>query len=267
MKFIKPKRLQCITRSIALCLISTTLVFSSVTLADRHIKPLSLETLTRKLDLSQAQQQQLKDFSQQKRNKMSEVKQQRQDLRTQMESLVKAEQFDEAAIRVLLLQNQADFVNAKLEKARFHHHLWQILEPSQQKKLNRFQKRNSGRMMKPPMHHMKLLKRLDLSNEQKSTIRSLMQATLADFDPFQDGSHVIKDSVLSISRTSNFDSLAVTDLITESYRAHTDKMVERLKLRHQIWHVLNAGQQQKYELLQQKYREKRQVLFKSRLSI
>jgi protein CpxP len=251
-----------IATALALVLGTTGLVAGSAMAKEpSHNKQHHMKMMVKKLDLSEEQKQLLKSQRQAAKADRQAMRAEKLAFQQQMESLVKAADFDEQAVRDLIAEQQAKMLETQVSKARDQHNLWKILDEEQQQKLSAISKgklkaqfKNKARKGK---QDMRILRQLDLSEDQKEQIRSLVQQRVANIDPFADGPHAKMESIKALTQTDSFNESAVSAIISDDLDKHLEKKVAALKVRHQIWHILNSEQQAAFEEIKQQRMEKK----------
>ena len=110
--------------------------------AERHQgKPgSSVMHMLRGLELSDSQQQQIQTLVQQRRGDMAPRKEHKPEM-AEMQALMQAEQFDEAAVRALLQQHQQQRLESKLAMLKLQHDIRQLLTTEQREELDKKRQR------------------------------------------------------------------------------------------------------------------------------
>jgi len=107
-----------------------------------------LHFFTDYLDLTDAQQAQVKDIMAKEKPALKPLMQQMAQSHQQIRELTMAGTFDEAKVRTLATQQAQTMTEMIVQKARIESEMIQILTPEQKTKLNDFMAKREQRMMK-----------------------------------------------------------------------------------------------------------------------
>jgi len=107
-----------------------------------------LHFFTDYLDLTDAQQAQVKDIMAKEKPALKPLMQQMAQSHQQIRELTMAGTFDEAKVRTLATQQAQTMTEMIVQKARIESEMIQILTPEQKTKLNDFMAEHEQRMMK-----------------------------------------------------------------------------------------------------------------------
>lgn len=99
------------------------------------------------LNLSDAQQAQMKDILAKERPGLKPLYQQLQQTRQQLKQYEHGA-YDEAKVRTLAAQQSQTIVELTVQKTRIHSELFQVLNPDQQAKMKEVQARHEARMQR-----------------------------------------------------------------------------------------------------------------------
>jgi Spy/CpxP family protein refolding chaperone len=102
------------------------------------------------LDLTQAQQDQVKQILAKEQPAMQPLEQQMSQSRQQMRQLIESGTFDDAKARTLASQQAQNMTELTVQKAHMFSDLYQVLTPDQKTKLDKFLDRHEQRLL----HHM-----------------------------------------------------------------------------------------------------------------
>ncbi|MGA9530039.1 MAG: Spy/CpxP family protein refolding chaperone [Terriglobales bacterium] len=100
------------------------------------------------LDLSSAQQDQIKAIWQKEKPTMKPLMQQMHQNRAAIDALAEASSFDEAKTRALATQNAQTMIDLAVEHARMKNEMLQVLTPDQKTKYQQLEARHQARMQK-----------------------------------------------------------------------------------------------------------------------
>lgn len=109
-----------------------------------------LEFWTKKLDLTDAQQTQIKAIMQKEHSAIKPLFQQSHQIELQMRQYAEGT-YDEAKVRTLATQKAQVEAELEVQKTRIHNEMFQILTPDQQAKMKEMEARHEARM-KAHMH-------------------------------------------------------------------------------------------------------------------
>ena len=106
-----------------------------------------LDFYAKYLDITDAQRTQMKEVLHKEHSTMKPVMQQVHQMDQQLRQYEEGT-FDEAKVQALVAQQAQTLVQVKVEEARIHNELYQLLTPEQQTKLKEFQANREARMQK-----------------------------------------------------------------------------------------------------------------------
>jgi Spy/CpxP family protein refolding chaperone len=106
------------------------------------------------LDLSSAQQDQIKAIWQKEKPTLQPLMQQMKQFHSQMNQLDQSGTFDEAKVRALATQQSQTMIELAVQHARIKSEMFQVLTPDQKTKFAEFQAKREQRMQRR-MQHMK----------------------------------------------------------------------------------------------------------------
>ncbi|MCE2572332.1 Spy/CpxP family protein refolding chaperone [Motilimonas eburnea] len=106
-----------------------------------------MKQIMTQLDLSDAQQQQVRDIMQQMKGSMDRASRQAMRAEHQAErlALLTAPEFDEAKAKDMIERHQATMTERKLQMLRTQHEIYQVLTPEQQAKFADLMAQGKGR--------------------------------------------------------------------------------------------------------------------------
>jgi protein CpxP len=107
------------------------------------------------LDLSSAQQDQIKAIWQKEKPTLQPLMQQMKQFHSQMNQLEQGGTFDEAKVRALAGQQSQTMVEMAVQRARIKSEMLQVLTPDQKAKFAAFQAKREQRMQKHMQHLQK----------------------------------------------------------------------------------------------------------------
>lgn len=98
---------------------------------------------------------------------------------------------------------------------------------------------------KSGMHQM--FESLDLSNQQKTDIKSLMKAHYGDNRDEMKSRWVLRKQMMQLSYSDEVDQQRLNDLIEASTEMHADHLADKAELHQSIYQLLDQEQQQKLQ--------------------
>jgi|SRR5215467_7853608 len=99
------------------------------------------------LDLTDAQQAQVKQILDREKPNMKPMFQQMMQSHKDMQSVVQAATFDEAKARTVATAQAQNMIEMEVQKARVESELYQVLTPDQKTKMNEYMAKREQRMM------------------------------------------------------------------------------------------------------------------------
>ena len=140
-----------LSQFVLIAALGASALFSSASFAkpDHNLSRfLQSERAAKKLDLSQAQQDQIAALQTLSKAELAPFKEAMKDNRTAVKAIVQAEQFDEAAFRSAMQGNQSEQLEIAVIRARYNNQVWNVLSTEQQEKLSKMVKRKHKKMKK-----------------------------------------------------------------------------------------------------------------------
>ena|ERR1700739_185128 len=104
------------------------------------------------LDLSSAQQDQIKAIWQKEKPGLAPLMQQMKQFHSQMDQLTQSGAFDETKVRALAAQQSQTMVELAVQHARIKSEMLQVLTPDQKTKFAQFQAKREQRMQQRMQH-------------------------------------------------------------------------------------------------------------------
>jgi Spy/CpxP family protein refolding chaperone len=149
---MKSKRVLLVGLALVLTLTAAVGISQTVRRAHMHgdgmFEGHMLHFFTDYLDLTDAQQAQVKDIMAKEKPAMQPLMQQMAQSRKQIHELAMAGNFDEGKVRTLASQQAQTMTEMIVQRARIESEMVQILTPEQKTKLNDFMATHEQRMMK-----------------------------------------------------------------------------------------------------------------------
>ncbi len=105
------------------------------------------------LDLTSAQQTQMKDTLAKEKTALKPLMEQEFQGHQQMMQLIQSGSFDEAKAQQIASQGSANHIQLEVQKARIHSELYQMLTPDQKTKMNQFLAKHQQRMQQHMQEH------------------------------------------------------------------------------------------------------------------
>lgn len=108
----------------------------------------------KELDLTDAQRAQVKSVMQKEHSTMKPLMQQTHQMEQQLKQYSEGT-YDEAKVQALVSQQAQTLVQIKVQEARIHNEIYQLLTPEQQSKLKELEANREARMQQHMQEHMK----------------------------------------------------------------------------------------------------------------
>jgi protein CpxP len=105
-----------------------------------------LQYMTDVLNLTDAQQSQVKSIFEAEKPNFKALRDQQKDFRKQMDAATQGGNFDEAKVRSIAQQQSQTFVEMAVAKARVKSKIWNVLTPEQRQKAEQLKARHEQRM-------------------------------------------------------------------------------------------------------------------------
>jgi Spy/CpxP family protein refolding chaperone len=238
---------------IALCL---SLAIATPTFAKNghHQKHDGMRQILSELSLTDTQKQDIRQVLKQTREDRDLFITDGKSLKTELRSLIQATEWDQAAVKSVITQNQAVKQEKALQRATNKNQVWNLLTETQQAEFvalldthkaereeNRSKDKSKGK------RNGKMLKRLDLTEEQLTAVKAIKTAAKANREETQAKLKTFRQAERALIQSSNFNAEAWQALSNE-YQADFLAMAElNAQSEHDIWNLLTPEQQAKAE--------------------
>ena len=254
----KPLKLKILVKPLA---ISLSLLLSCAALANHDLRPDShqhnpLRQIFGELELSTEQRQDIKQLMRQSRADHSLNAGDLQTVKTDVTRLIHSADWNEAALKAALLQNQQTLASLGQHKASTMHKIWLLLSDEQKIKFSQLgdDKRtpHADRGFRKSEHNSlefarrgadKLFGELDLSDAQLAAIKSIRQQNKTQSLQAKQALQGFREAERALIASNNFSEDSYQALQAEYQDAHLQHALTNAKIRHEIWNVLNAEQQ------------------------
>ena len=227
--------------------------------AGHHPGPHHQMALLKQLDLSREQRQDVRQLMRQGRQDVAVYREDLRAVRQQMQALIKAESWDEAAVKDLLEERQPLMAQLALTRANKKHQVWQVLSDEQQAEFEALMQDREPREFSD--RQQKMLERLDLSDAQQQQIDQIRTENAANKAAFRQLRQDLKQAEAELIKADSFDQDAWQGLRAEYQQVFADYALKGLYARHQVWQVLSDEQQAEAEQRMQKRKHKRAERF------
>lgn len=97
--------------------------------------------------------------------------------------------------------------------------------------------------MKRGANMIKVLKQLDLSDQQKDAVRDILDSAREDVDIFADSRKQQREAIKQLVAADDWDQAAVEQAFLVNAEQHQQRKLNAAQVRHQVWNVLDAEQQ------------------------
>ena len=207
------------------------------------------------LDLSQEQRQDVKQILKQSRADTGLIAEDIKNAKTELFSLIHADSWNETAVETAIQQNQQTKATLALEKASGMHQIWLLLTDKQQAKLAKIADRKQEKAGakgnkkskgdKSERSREGQFARLDLSDEQKTTIKAIKEQNYSQQQQAKETQKAFRNAERTLIASTEFNDTAYLALQAEYQAAHLQQAMLMAKTHHDIWNVLSAEQKAK----------------------
>lgn len=147
-------------------ILATGLVTSSAALADGHKKDHGFgkdhgSKIYRKLDLSDAQKDQVRSIMKVARGDKQAMRQTMMNNMKARQALIQAPTLDEATLNRMAAEKAEAVKTRFIARVKAEHQVWQILTPEQREKAKKLQEKRAKKMQKRMEKHEKRMKKHD----------------------------------------------------------------------------------------------------------
>lgn len=224
---------------LATALVAAFALTSSV--ADAHPRKDGFMDILKQLDLDMIQRQDLRQMLRQRKHDSKPLRTDLRSLQRQIHSVLQQESLDNEQLLALLKERQALGSIQALRRAEKHHELWSILNDAQRDK---FVALCDARMMREPPGLLSRLDRLDLSPDQQDTLAQLESQVITKRAAILSNIRAAKRREHALIRTVTFSQQQWQAVYDEHAQDLLDLALLTARTKHQVWHILNASQQQ-----------------------
>ena len=224
--------------------LSLSLALSGSAFAGQHTQSADKDTrqIFKQLELSNAQRQDIRQFSKQTRQDRGVYTLDMRDLTQNIRALVQSSTWDEQAVHSALSRRQVLQTTLALRRAQQKHQLWRLLSTQQQAKLlqlteQREPKKRAGK------HKGKYIKKLGLSEQQSAAFKELKSQLHADREASsatRQGFKLEERALIHAEVFSPNDWLALKAKYQQAFLAMA---LTGVKNKHQRWQILTPEQQ------------------------
>jgi protein CpxP len=144
---MKSIRFQTLAAVLCICLCATVAVSQTAKPIHHGGGDHLLSYYTDMLDLTDAQQTQIKALLTKEKPTLEPLMQQLRQTHSQMRQIEESATFDEAKVRALAAQQSQTMIDLVVEKARMKNEMYQLLTPDQKAKLQKVEARHAERFM------------------------------------------------------------------------------------------------------------------------
>ena len=201
-----------------------------------------LNAVLQQLDLSISQKQDIRQAFREGRQNMHMYREDMQDVREQMKSLVQSDDWQPEAVAAVIEQRSELMEQLALNRAQKKHLVWNLLTDEQQQKLDELMdpKNREGR----EFDGLQKIQSLGLSAEQQAEfdlIKANIEQTKAEFTSLM-ASH--KAAEKALIQADEFDQAAWQALVDGQQENFTTIALTMAQGRHQIWNLLTEEQRE-----------------------
>lgn len=219
---------------------------------DRDHNRDGMRQILSQLSLTDVQKQDIKEIMKQSRQDGRVFKEDSSTFRSDIQTLVQSNEWDQTAIETALAQSQSVLTDKMLQRATQKNLVWNTLTAEQQTKFTSLVAEKKANLKskdsnKKGKHRRKggMFKKLGLSDEQKAEIKTIReQAKEADTD-VKAKLREFKEAERALIASSDFSSEAWLALSAKYQSEFVAMSVSKAQVRHDMWNILTAEQQQK----------------------
>ena len=104
----------------------------------------------------------------------------------------------------------------------------------------------------------RMFKQIDLTDEQKAQMKSIMQASREENKSIRQQMHQNREALQQLTENGNFDEAAVLAIAQKQGQIHAQMIVAKQKVKAQMFNVLTADQKTKVAELKAQHQQKMQ---------
>ena len=112
--------------------------------------------------------------------------------------------------------------------------------------------------------HGMMLRGLDLTDEQKAQIKTIMQASKENSKPLREQVKATREKLQMLAESGNFDQARIQALADEQGKLTAQMIVEKEKVKSQISAILTAEQKAKAAEMKAQFKQKREERMRKR---
>ncbi|MBU2878515.1 Spy/CpxP family protein refolding chaperone [Aliiglaciecola lipolytica] len=216
-----------------------------------------MRAVFKKLDLTDQQKLDVRTIMQQSKADGEIYKQDLNNIKNQLKSLIRSTDWDQDSVVSLLQQEQDIKSQLALSSATKRNAVWNTLTAEQQQKLSAMsekgkERKGKGHKGEKRSSPMKMFKRLDLTDEQSAKIKALFESQKAAMESQRETVKGYRDQAQQLVRSETFDQSAWLAVSEKLQAAHLQMSTDMSKVRHQIWNILDEEQQAKMAKMDEK---------------
>lgn len=223
----------------------------------------STAKLMKKLDLTEQQKTDMRSLRQQGKQDRQIFKQDISQIEQQLQSVIRASEWDAQAAKTLLIQRHEIKSQLALTRASSHNLLWNNLSDEQQEKLSARPKREHHKDKK--RQAMRRFGPLDLSDTQRQAIATIIKQQKADNADLIVSKKAFKKQQAELIHSESFDNEAWQQLDAQQAELDLSLGLAMAYGRHQVWNQLDEAQQVKMDDMAKKRKEKMKKRAKDRI--
>lgn len=243
---------------------------------DRDHNRDGMRQILSQLSLTDVQKQDIKEIMKQSRQDGRVFKEDSSAYRSDIQTLVQSNEWDQSAIETALAQSEAVHTDKMLQRATQKNLVWNTLTSEQQTKFTvlvaekkaSIESKDSNKKSKHKRKG-KMFKKLALTDDQKAEIKSIREQAKENDKELKAKLKTFKEAERALISSSSFSSEDWLALSAEYQSDFVAMSVSKAKVRHNIWNVLTAEQQQKVSEKMEKMqdREKRSKKHKNQQTV
>ena len=233
------------------------LLFAGTVMADpdyAHKGKQSTAKMLKKLDLTEQQKLDIRTLRQQGKQNRQVFRQDIKEIEEQLQSVIRASEWDEQAAKNLLSQRQEIKSQLALTRATSRNAMWNYLSDEQQEKLpDRSEREHKKGEHRNAMHRFRTL---DLTDDQRQEIATIIKQQKSDNSALIARKKEFKQQEAELIHSEKFDDEAWQQLNAQQREVDLSLGLAMAYGRNHIWNQLDKAQQAKMDKMAERRKEK-----------
>ncbi|MEP0357728.1 Spy/CpxP family protein refolding chaperone [Paraglaciecola sp.] len=232
--------------------LSLALVVAVPALAKKERDHNGLRQILSQLSLTDAQKQDIKEILKQSRQDARLFKEDSERFRSNIQTLVQSNEWDQIAIESALAQSQSVQTDKMLQRATQKNLVWNALTTEQKTMFSSLVAEKKAEIKskesnKKGKHKREggMFKKLALTDEQKTAVKSIREQARATDKDLRAKLKEFKEAERALITSGDFSSENWLTLSVEYQSDFVAMSVSKANVRHNVWNILTSEQQQK----------------------